>query len=366
MSDSIGAPLFLFGARPPDVETWLAAQGAPCTAHEARRVTAHFVSEGKSNPTAMKKPINAKSRNMLLALGQWARPRVVERALDSDDGFVKYLFELSDGARVEAVRIPLHKPGAFTICLSSQVGCAMGCTFCATGRLGLSRHLLAHEMVGQLVAIRDELAAHERITGAVFMGQGEPLHNYDEVIKAAYVLSDPCGGRVDARNISISTVGLVPAMHRYAQEKHPFRLVVSVHSAVEEKRKQLLPIAKKHNLAELAEAVAALHASNGDRVTIAWCLMQGVNHGDDEVAALKQFIGDVPIRLNLIDVNDARPVEEGGFRPVSPVELKRFLDAAQVLRQPIVRRYSGGKNKHGACGMLATKSMADAEVPTPS
>jgi 23S rRNA (adenine2503-C2)-methyltransferase len=255
------------------------------------------------------------------------------------------------------VRIPLHKEGAFSVCLSSQVGCAMGCTFCATGRMGLSRHLQAHEIVGQLIAIRDELPLGTRITGAVFMGQGEPLHNYDEVIRAARVLSNPCGGRIDARNISISTVGLVPAMHRYAQERHPFRLVVSVHSAVAERRLSLLPIARKHSLVELAAAIKALHESTKDRVTIAWCLMAGVNDGSDEVAALKELVGDVPIRLNLIDVNDARAVEEGGFRPVSTEQLARFLDAAQALHAPIVRRYSGGKNKHGACGMLATLSV---------
>jgi 23S rRNA (adenine2503-C2)-methyltransferase len=357
------ATVHVFGALPVDLQRWLSSVDAPCSDQEARRLSAHLVSAGATDLMTMKHPANKASRAALLGQAQWHRPRVVERAADDADGFIKYLFELDDGARVEAVRIPLHKPGAFSACLSSQVGCAMGCAFCATGRLGLSRNLTAAEMVGQLIAMRDDLDVGQRITGAVFMGQGEPLYNYEEVIQAARVLANPCGGRVDAKNISISTVGLVPAIHRYAQEGHPFRLVISVHSAVADRRKSLLPIARKHSLEELAGAIQALHRATGERITIAWCLMAGVNDGADEVDALKTLIGDVPIRLNLIDVNDARPVQEGGFRPVSPAQLARFLDAAQVLKQPIVRRYSGGKNKHGACGMLATLSVDGIEPP---
>jgi 23S rRNA (adenine2503-C2)-methyltransferase len=233
----------------------------------------------------------------------------------------------------------------------------MGCVFCATGRLGLTRHLHAWEIVAQLIAVRDTLAPDERITGAVFMGQGEPLHNYDAVIDAANVLADPCGGRIDARNISISTVGLVPQIHRFATEGHKFRLVVSLHSAVTERRRALLPIAKTWSLDDVAGALRALHASTADRVTVAFCLMSGVNTGDDEVEALRALLHDVPLRINLIDVNDARSVDDGGLRAPDDVERARFLDALQALGQPIVRRYSGGKNKHAACGMLAARAM---------
>jgi len=200
----------------------------------------------------------------------------------------------------------------------------------------------------------------ERVTGAVFMGQGEPLHNYDAVVDAAQVLADPCGGRIDARNISISTVGLVPQVRRFAAEGHKFRLVVSLHSAVETRRRSLLPVAKTWSLPELADALRALHQSTRDRVTVAFCLMSGINTGDDEVSALRALLPDVPLRINLIDVNDARAVEDGGLRPPEDVERARFLDALQVLGQPVVRRYSGGKNKHAACGMLAARALGAA------
>lgn len=347
----------LFGLRAPQLAALLGARGVDCKLAEARRLLGRVISEGKHDLLAMKKPVRTTVRNALDLLTRRDRLSVHERVTDDVDGFEKFLMRLDDGAFVECVKIPLLKPGCFTVCLSSQVGCAMGCVFCATGRMGLKRHLLAWEIVAQLVAVRDSLKEGERITGAVFMGQGEPLHNYDEVIAAAQVLCDPTGGRIEAGNISISTVGLVPQMHRYAREGHKFRLVVSLHSAIEHKRKTFLPIAKTWSLVEVADAVRALHLSSKDRVTVAFCLMSGVNTGADEVAALQALLPDVPLRINLIDVNDARPPSAGGFVPPSAAELEGFLDALQALGQPVVRRYSGGKQKQAACGMLASTQV---------
>ncbi|HJW94328.1 MAG TPA: radical SAM protein [Thermoanaerobaculia bacterium] len=260
---------------------------------------------------------------------------------------MKYLFRLHDGALAEAVRIPLENQ-KFTICLSSQAGCAMGCTFCATGRMGLTRNLEAWEIVAQFIAVRDE--AEAPVTGAVFQGQGEPLHNYPSVIKAAQILSHPCGGRIAAKAITISTVGLVPMIKRYARERHPYRLIISLTSAIDERRKTLLPVAGAWPVAEVADAVRAYQRVNGGRVTIAWVMLGGINTGLDEVEALQTHFGDLPLRINLIDVNDARP---DGFRPPGDRELAAFRDALRALEVPVVRRYSGGAAKHAACGMLA-------------
>ena len=220
------------------------------------------------------------------------------------------------------------------------MGCAMGCVFCATGRLGLDRNLSAHEIVGCFLAVRDE--APGRVTGAVFMGQGEPFHNYDAVIAAAQVLSHPCGGRVRAEGISISTVGLLPSLQRYAEEGHPYRLFVSLTSAVAEKRLDLLPVAGRSALPELAAVLRRVAARSGDRVTLAWVLMKGINTGPDEVEALQAHFGDLPMRLNLIDVNDSRP---GGFERADDDERNAFIDALQVLRAPVVRRFSVGRGR---------------------
>lgn len=349
----------LYGLRGPDLVAHFASIGVECSEAEARRILGRILSEGHESLEGMKRPVRKGVRE---ALHQSTRHRpltIAEVVRDDVDGFEKFLLRLDDGALVEAVKIPLEKPGHFTVCVSSQVGCAMGCVFCATGRLGLSRHLKRFEIVGQVFAVRSTLQPGERITGVVFMGQGEPLHNYDEVIGAAAVLSDPCGGRIDARNISISTVGLVPQMHRYATEGHKYRLVVSLHSTVAERRKSLLPIARQWSLEDVAGAIRALHQHSGDRVTVAFCLMSGVNTGVDEVKALRRLLGDVPLRINLIDVNDSRSIDDGGFRPPSPDELRGLLDALQALKQPVVRRYSGGKNTEAACGMLASRRIAE-------
>lgn len=344
----------LYGFLPADLVRFLAGVGVDCSEAEARRILGRLVSEGHADLAGMKRPVRATVREALRIHTRHDAPAIVERVVDDVDGFEKFLLRLDDGALVEAVKIPLEKSGRFTVCVSSQVGCAMGCVFCATGRLGLQRQLRRHEIVGQVLAVRSTLRPGERLTGVVFMGQGEPLHNYDEVIGAARVLSDPCGGRIDARNISISTVGLVPQMRRFAAEGHKFRLVVSLHSAVAERRKSLLPIAKQWSLDDVADAIRELHRAHGDRVTIAFCLMAGVNTGTDEVEALQTLLGDVPLRINLIDVNDARDPRDGGFSPPGADELKGLMDALQVLRQPVVRRYSGGKNRQAACGMLAS------------
>jgi 23S rRNA (adenine2503-C2)-methyltransferase len=224
----------------------------------------------------------------------------------------------------------------------------MGCTFCATGRLGLTRNLAAWEMVDALLQVRDE--APGRVTGVVFQGQGEPFHNYDAVIRAAQVLSDPCGGRISADAITISTVGLVAQIRRFAREGHRFRLIVSLTSALAEKRRTLLPVAGRFALADLAAAIREYAAVAKGRITVAWVVMAGVNTGADEVEALGALLGDLRLRVNLIDVNDAR---DDGFRRAEPAELKAFLDRLGVLGVPLVRRYSGGGARHAACGMLA-------------
>ena len=266
---------------------------------------------------------------------------------DARDGFRKYLFDLGDGARVEAVRIPLYDTH-YTLCLSSQVGCALRCAFCATGRLGLTRNLEAWEIVAQFLEVRADSA--RPITGAVFMGQGEPFHNYEAVLQAAYVLCDPSGGRLDQRRISISTAGVAPVIRRYTAEGHKFRLCVSLNAALPEKRAALMPIERGHPLEELVDAVRE-HALRSGRVTLEYVMMAGVNIGEEDAAALGRLLRGIPVRLNPIDVNDAT----GRFCPPTPEEWTRFRDALarELPGQPIVRRYSGGKDEHAACGMLA-------------
>jgi len=278
----------------------------------------------------------------------------VETERESRDGTVKTLFRTEDGHPVEAV-LMRYRDGRRSLCLSSQSGCPLTCTFCATGRLGLTRSLEPWEIVAQFVAVRDETPGD--VTGAVFQGQGEPLHNYSAVMQAAEILAHPCGGRIAAKAITISTVGLVPAIHRFAREQRPFRLIVSMTSAIDERRRALLPSASAWPVRELADAVRAYQHTSGGRATIAWVVLGGINTGRDEVEAIRSLFDGVPLRINLIDVNDARP---DGFRRAADSELSRFRDDLRALEVPVVRRYSGGAAKHAACGMLVNRQSARA------
>jgi len=347
MTDSDHPHPHLFGLLPEELAQHLRASGVEIRDAEARRLMAHAVAHGRTgHPVA--RPVPRTVAAAFDRLVDRRRLEIVERATDPSDGFVKYLFRMDDGLLAEAVRIPLEAEGRFTVCLSSQVGCAMGCDFCATGRLGLSRNLEPWEIVAQFLAVREE--APGQVTGAVFQGQGEPLHNYAAVMRAAEILSHPCGGRISAKAITISTVGLVPAIHRLASEQRPYRLIVSLTSAIDGRRRQLLPAAGAWPVSELAEAVRAYQRAAGGRVTLAWVVLGGINTGPDEVEALRELFRDVPLRLNLIDVNDARP---DGYRRATPGELGSFRDALRTLDLPVVRRYSGGAARHAACGMLA-------------
>ncbi len=342
----------LLGMTPSDLVSAAATRGGALTIGEARRVLASLISEGAPNLADMPRPISKAKRAWLTEHFRWERPRVVDQSHDPTDDSTKLLFQAHDGALFEAVRIGLDKPDHHTVCLSSQAGCAMGCDFCATGRLGLHRHLQGWEIVGAFCAARDRTAG--RVSGAVFMGQGEPLHNYDAVLQAAAVLNHPCGGRIDKKAITISTVGLVPQIQRYVADGARYRLIVSLTSALPDKRERLLPIASRWSLDELAEALDGLRRT-GQRVTLAWVLMGGVNDEPEEVEALARAFGSLRPVVNVIDVNDSRP---DGYRRSTAAEKNLFVDALAAHRLPFTLRYSVGRASDAACGMLASKRLA--------
>ena len=225
----------------------------------------------------------------------------------------------------------------------------MGCAFCATGRLGLARNLAASEIVGSFLTVRDE--APGRVTGAVFMGQGDPLANVEAAIQAARVLCDPCGGRISAQAISLSTIGPASRIRRYTREGHPYRLIVSMGSFLAGRRARLLPVVGREPPSVVADALREHAAATRDRVTVAWVLIDGVNCDDAEVDALVGLLDGCPLRVNLIEVNDPRP---DGFRPPPLERLNAIRRRLCDQGIPVIRRYSGGVAAHAACGMLAS------------
>src|SRR4051812_16965191 len=276
------------------------------------------------------------------------------------DGFVKYLLELRDGARVEAVRIPVpcEAPGADTrawagkekkyiVCISSQAGCALACAFCATGELGFRRNLDAAEIVGQVLAVRGE--ADRPVRGVVFMGMGEPFLNYEEVLRAARILCHPSGGCIDARSITISTAGIVPQIRRFTAEGHKFRLAVSLTHAVPRKRLPLMPVERVHPTADLVAAIHDHAEARRTRVLVEYVLLGGVNDSVDDARALAGLLDPRRVKIDLIDVNGA----VGGFRRSTREARSAFLDVLAGAGMPFAIRYSGGQDVAAGCGQLA-------------
>jgi len=302
---------------------------------------------------ALPRSLDEVSPRLLAAVGEAVRLphlQTVETEVSPTDRFKRYLF-LGDGPEpFEAVRIPLlHRPPdlKFIACISSQVGCGMGCAFCATGRMGFRRNLAAWEMVDQVMKIRAD--SPHPIRGVVFMGMGEPMLNYDAVLQAAAVLSESCGLAIAAKAITISTVGIVPAIRRFTAERRPYRLVVSLTSADPVQRRSLLPVEKAYPTADLMAALREYHAATGIRVTLAWTMIAGVNTRPEDARQLAALVAGLPVKLDLIDVNDPT----GVFQRPSVDELNRFRDALSAeLGEPVARRYSGGADIRAACGML--------------
>jgi len=323
----------------------------PIPAGLVRKLQAAVVRRGS---TDIPNELPTVSPRLLSQIKQRARIphlEMIDKRVSAEDGFAKYLFRSEAEGQFEAVRIPLlHREDdrKYVVCVSSQVGCALGCAFCATGRMGFQRNLATWEIVDQVVQIQRD--SEFPVRGIVFMGMGEPMLNYDRVIRAARIFSEPCGMAINAKAITISTVGVVPGIRRFTAEEHPYRLIVSLTSADSAKRQKLLPIEKTYPLPELMEAVREYHAATRKRVTFAWTVMSGINTSREDASQLAELTRGLPILLDLIDVNDPT----GQFRRPDSEEANAFRDyLREELQMPVQRRYSGGQDIHGACGMLA-------------
>jgi 23S rRNA (adenine2503-C2)-methyltransferase len=316
----------------------------------ARRLTSAILGHGVHDPSVWGQSFQVQK---LLGdrVGHLPRLKLDASVTSPFDGFQKLGFRTHDGLTIETVLIPLHKEGAVSVCLSSQVGCVMACAFCATARMPARRNLATWEIIDQWVQARDLARSQgRRVTGAVFMGMGEPFLNYDRVIAAAELLRCSYGGSIGSGKITISTVGLVPEIDRYTLEGHRFRLSISLGAATDEKRRGLVPIAARTSISEVMAAARRHALARRDRVMLSYVCISGVNVGEEDARALGEVIGDTKVRLDLIDVTDPT----GRFQPPSDEEMSAFRDAlTRHLGQPVVRRYSGGKEIGAACGTLA-------------
>ena len=307
-----------------------------------------------SDITTLPKALREKLANETLE----SLPRVRERLVSQIDGTVKYLFELHDGACIESVLMK-YKHGN-TLCISSQVGCRMGCKFCASTIGGKERDLLPSELLGQItVAQRD---SGERISNVVMMGIGEPLDNFDNVVKFLRLVGDERGLNIGYRHISLSTCGVVPGILRLAEEELPITLSISLHAATDERRSEIMPINKKWNIDELLAACVSYYKRTGRRISFEYTLISGKNDTEEDARLLASVLKNAfrgtgaPIHVNLIRVNE---VKETGFVAGSVGSANAFADILNSLGVVATVRRRLGSDVNAACGQLRRKALTE-------
>ncbi len=277
----------------------------------------------------------------------------VDEMQRSSDGTIKNAVRLHDGKVVESVLIPTEK--RITACVSSQVGCSLDCTFCATARLKRMRNLNADEIYDQVVAIKNEAESiyNRPLTNIVFMGMGEPLMNYKNVLEAIEKITSPEGLGMSPKRITLSTVGLAKLIKKLADDAVKFNLAVSLHSARDEVRDRIMPINLKNPLKDLLEALQYWYDKTRRKVTFEYVVWHNINDKAEDIQALVAFCKRVPSKVNLIEYN---PIDEGEFQQARPEALDAYITALDEIGVVARVRHSRGKDIDAACGQLANKN----------
>ena len=268
--------------------------------------------------------------------------------LESEDGSTKFAFRLDDGSVIETVRMPNRTH--YTICVSTQVGCAMGCDFCATARMGLTRNLSAGEIVQQVVAVARDLPPEREVRNIVFMGMGEPLHNYDNLIKALAILQEHNGFGLSSRRLTVSTSGLVPSIRRYAREEVRANLAVSLNAVDDDTRTRLMPVNKRWNIAALLEACRLVPSENRYKITFEYVLLKGINDGLPNARKLVRLLHGLKCKVNLIPYNG---VPDNPYQPPTLDHAHQFQRVLLDKGILATLRLSKGADIQAACGQLA-------------
>ncbi len=329
---------------PEELEAFCKEYGQP--AYRAKQIFT-FLSRGVpiSEMTTLPKGF----RETLAEMCEDRLPRIAEKQVSALDGTVKYLFRLLDGECIESVFMRYEHGN--TLCISSEVGCLMGCAFCASTLGGKIRSLLPSEMLGQIIAAERDMG--ERVSGVVMMGIGEPLDNYDNVIRFLHLVNHKDGLNIGYRHISLSTCGVVPGIRRLAEEDLPITLSISLHAVTDEKRSSIMPVNRKWNIDTLLSAAADYFRKTSRRISFEYTLLAGENDSEGEAKALAalllRYMKGMPIHVNLIRVN---PVKERSFVRGDSESVRRF---ARVLTESGVNatvRRRLGSDIDGACGQL--------------
>jgi 23S rRNA (adenine2503-C2)-methyltransferase len=277
-------------------------------------------------------------------------PRVI-RTERSIDGTAKLLLRLADGKEIESVFIP-DTPSQ-TFCISTQVGCAMRCAFCLTGKMGIDRNLTAGEIAGQVRVLARELHMLDLRFNIVLMGMGEPLHNYEATMKALRILADDHGLAVNPRRVTLSTVGVLPALERLATEPIMPNLAISLHSTTEDQRDMLVPINRKYGLKELLDACRRFPVKRRERITFEYVMLKGVNDSPEDARRLVKLLHGIRGKVNLLPLNEAAGIP---FERPSDATVDRFAKIIADHGMTVSVRKSRGRDIRAACGQLITET----------
>jgi 23S rRNA (adenine2503-C2)-methyltransferase len=332
----------------PALEEALAARG-----HErfrARQIFQWVYRRGIVDPGRM----SDLSRDLRTALTEeftLTTPTLVHRE-KSADGTEKVLLTLGDGRNIESVFIP--DTPSMTFCVSTQVGCAMACAFCLTGRMGLVRNLTAGEIVGQVRVLTEALGMRDTRFNIVLMGMGEPLHNYDETMKALRILADEHGFAISPRRITLSTVGLLPALEKLAREPVMPNLAISLHAPTDAQRGDLVPINRKYGVADIIEACKRFPLKRRNRITFEYVLLAGVNDRPEDARKLARILAGVKSKVNLIPLNAAVGIP---FERPSDEAINRFAQILADHHLTVSVRKSRGRDIRAACGQLIVEGQ---------
>ncbi len=322
-------------------------------AYRGRQLFAWLYGRGARDFTAM----TDVPKGLRAALARTARIETptLDEEQRSADGTIKYVWRLEDGARVESVRIPMREATRWSLCVSTQVGCAMGCAFCLTAKMGFVRHLGAGEIVGQFLAARGLLAEGERFHNVVFMGMGEPLDNFAATVRAVRILTHPRANGVVARRLTVSTVGVASRLRDFVEAVPDAGLAVSLHAADEQTRGALVPVNRKWSLETLLAECRALPLRARRRITFEYVMLGGVNDSQGEAQRLARMLEGLRCKVNLIPWN---PFPGGAFQRPGDARVEAFRRILQTAGVLATTRASKGGDILAACGQLADRKSS--------
>lgn len=329
----------------PEMESWVESIGEK--RFRARQLFKHIYNRRISSWSECSDL--SKSFRVQLELGTSLNALKTAEKLHGSDGTVKYLFSLPDGHAIESVLIP--DPPRRTLCISSQVGCAMGCRFCLTGSLGFKRNLTAGEIVDQVCQVQQDIGPDERITNIVLMGMGEPLANYGEVLRAMRVMIDPTGLAFSHRRITLSTIGLAPQLARLGKDS-PVNLAISLHAPDDELRSRIMPVNRTYPLQALIAACRIYPIPPRKRITFEYILLDSFNDSPKQARSLVKLLNGIRAKVNLIPFN---PHPRADFRCPSQEKILAFQEVLQDAGLTATIRQSRGADIGAACGQLAAK-----------